>query len=449
MEIKKEFEFDLYMFLSRILVGLTFGCGVYFLISPWLEFIEFQLGIFKFIWFIGVIALSFTLAHLVEKEKLERGILIVLSFIAVNYLLLYMIGWDFIYYSILFLILLLLGLRAWMYENKVDFNTDLGISIIFLIFTIFQSTNYDVIEISFFNIFFVFICGVSLSLYFNNNLVIQKNRNRLIIRVLAPFIVLMSTFHFLMKYSEPFFTKAMSVISFVYLKLVDLLVFIITPIVRLIFPLLNLLWNIILKILLFINRFGKKTEMEEAQREAPNYQEMIEQMDATAKEFNYPYWIFYIVLGLILLIVIYKLYQEYGESDEEGYTEERESIFTFKDLINDLNILWNKVKSPLEGRGNKSIYDGSSNILRIREIYYNFLNYYSNIGQKHRSDTPNQYLRFLIASRRSEGKKSYFRELTKLYNKARYKEEVDEEEVERAQGAWNKIRDKDKEKGEG
>jgi hypothetical protein len=194
--------------------------------------------------------------------------------------------------------------------------------------------------------------------------------------------------------------------------------------------------------------FGGGRKIEEDSGPMKGSREMIQEMKGTAKEFNYPHWLFYVVLGLVLLYLVYRLYRSYGDEDDEGYTEERESIFTLEDLKHDLNSLWNKVKSPFLGHRGTDIYDGSTNILIIREIYYNFLHYCSGFGVKHRSETPNKYLNFLLVKHSFEEKEGYLKGLTDLYNKARYKKKVDEQDVDKAREAWDKLKSKEKEEEE-
>ena len=220
-----------------------------------------------------------------------------------------------------------------------------------------------------------------------------------------------------------------------YYKFVDIIIFVIYPIIWLITPIYNFL-------IFLINKLGVSGEdplsnMQGSEMEM-NF-EHIQESSGSNPEIGV--WLFYIFLAMILLYLASKLLKSNKTENEEGVIEERESIFSYDKLKNDFNSFVNSIKNNF--RKKKKNYDQNSTEELIRKIYYEFLIFYNNYKSYHYSNTPSDYLHLLLRTSYLAENKKEAKKLTTIYNKVRYKEKADEDDLKKAEIMWKKLKKED------
>lgn len=423
---------------NYIFAGSIFGSGLLFLLKPWFNFFyrlrPDTLAISQQFWLVLVVVVTAILAKKIGKlEKNIMRLVVVGFFIIINIFLIYYQGWLLRYFLISLFFMVVAGLRFEMYFGGASFNRDFGLVIVFLIATLFLNNRYN-LELDFLQISLIFISGITLSLFFNFDLPDDRDKFKIIttIALLSGFIAFIIAL--LVPGTASFITDITGYIMIFYFKLVDLFMIIIYPIIWLINPIYKFL-------IYLINKFsGNPVEAPKSPGMDSGLEDMIKQAEKT-KDISggIGLWWLYILLGLLIVYLSFKVWNLSQNNNEEGFSETRESLLTSQALKDDFKQFMNKIKRPFGRENTVNIYDKSSSVMIIREIYYKFISRSIRYKPYHRSYTPNNYLALLLRIDQLNFKKDYLRVLTVLYNRARYGGRADREDVERAEEIWQEL----------
>lgn len=132
----------------------------------------------------------------------------------------------------------------------------------------------------------------------------------------------------------------------------------------------------------------------------------------------------------------FKLWELKQSSKKEGFIEKRESIFDKKTFKKDFNQFIINVKDKFLKKEKDIIYDKSTVEIKIREIYYHYLQHFNNYKGYHFSETPNKYLNLLLNSGYLNNKEKNGKKITKIYNKVRYRKTSTEKDLKEAKKSW-------------
>ena len=433
MKLKK-WDWYNYIFATSI-----FSLGIFLLYKPWFNYFykmrSDYLNLSQQIYFFIIVIFSAILGKLLSRiESKFNRLFSVIIFISINFFIIYYLGWPFRYFTLYFLIAIISAFRFEMYFGGSNFNRDFGLGVVFLLITLIFSSKIQ-LGLDFINIIIIFVSGIGLSVFFN-----YDNKNyRGKFKVIFASIFLAGGLSFLIALIVPESSDALSSLSsyFVatYFKLVDIFIIIIYPLIWLMGPIHRFL-------MFLLNKFSvgelEQPEKTMADPEMEKFFKQVREHEAANTEFGI--WLFYIILGLVVIYLSFRLWKISKNDSEEGFSEERESLLTKEALKNDLNQFINKIKKPFKRNRKKSIYDESTPLLIIREVYYNFLYKYNKYKYYHNSNTPNDYLYLLLRSGYLKNKKDVSKKLTEIYNRARYKEIVKREEAEKAKKIWEEIK---------
>ncbi|MFW5992395.1 MAG: hypothetical protein ACOCQN_04310 [Halanaerobiaceae bacterium] len=455
----------LWTLINEILLALLFSLGASFLLQPWLNSLNRVFGFgfssdFLQLWMVAVIFITIHWSKYLARinRELYRK-LVIGAYLILNILLLRIIEWPLIFFTPLLLILILTGLRFRFYSKSANFNTDFFAGVLFLLFNIILRNRLG-FNINYANVILFFAIGICLSVLFNlkgmqhRGYATQFKPTLIMILVFAVMVVIVA-FILGLPLQPTFFQGILNIIGWIYDIFAQLLLAIIYPIVWLLAPLMQLIMS-----------FEPEQQPEDESQSMRDPEEMRPDLPEKAGEkeplFNtqiIAYIIYAVLIVLMALLVAYvvkKLWERWKNrsKEEEGYTEERKSLFTMEEFKNDLNNLWSGIKSRFtRQRQGKKSYDGSDPALIIREIYYRFLLRYQVLAAFYRYNTPIEYLKKItgkIGKKDEENKQDKekqvqtqdkrLKQLTELYNKARYSESVTEEDIENARELWEKIR---------
>ncbi|MCK4259461.1 MAG: hypothetical protein KAX49_10810 [Halanaerobiales bacterium] len=154
-------------------------------------------------------------------------------------------------------------------------------------------------------------------------------------------------------------------------------------------------------------------------------------------------WLFRIIIFAIVFLILIYVIKKFNSSrnQETGYEEIRESIYDPTDLKNDfLNFIQSITNKFRKDKSIEvSIYDGSSYVLKIREIYYLFLKEFHQKIPFRKNYSPEEYRKEVVEN--SNDYQEELRTLTKVYEIARYSTKGDEESFIKIEEAYKQISD--------
>ena len=431
-------KLKIWNWLNYLTGALIFSVGVFFLYKPWFNYFYLRqenfLNLTQQAYFFMIIMLAVILAK--KLSKIKKGsirILLTSLFFLSNLFFIYYSNWNLGYFSLYLLIALISAYRFEMYFGGSNFNRDFSLGILFLIFTLISNNRFQ-LGVNFFSIIIIFLSGIALSIFFNFENTTHKNKFKIIFAsiFLAGGILLLTAI--LVPGTTEIISNFSSYFLAVYYKLVDILLIIIYPIIWFIGPIIK-----------FINFIMSKVPTNEVEPQSqdtmadPELEKILEQASQREISTGTNFWWLYIILGILLIYLSFRLWKLKQTTNEEGFREERESIFNKETFKNDFKQFVNKAKNKFFKKQKENLYDKSTIEIKIREIYYNYLKYFNKYKTYHLSETPNKYLKLLLGSGYLDNNRNNGKKLTKIYNKVRYKETANKKDLKAAKKSWEEI----------
>lgn len=418
--------------------SFVFSAGVFFLFKPWFNYFykmqENNLNFLQQSYFLVVVIMSVFLAEKIAKiSKESKRILLTALFFAANFIFIYYLNWNLGYFSLYALIALISGYRFEMYFGGTNFNRDFSLVIVFLLLTLILNNRFN-LGADFLNIIIIFVSGIALSVFFNFESSTHKNKFKVIFASISLAGGILFLAAILVPGTTEFAANILPYFLEIYDKLIDIFLIIIYPIIWLLGPLIK-----------FINYLASKTATNQAEIEPQgsmsnsDLDKIIEQTSGKEISAGTNFWWLYVILGILLIYLSFKLWKLSKDVNEKGFSENRESIFDKEILKNNFKDFVSTAKDKLKRKKENNIYDKSSLIIKTREIYYHYLNYYSQFKNYHPSETPNDYLYLLLHNDYLINNKKDGKKITEIYNKARYKEQVSETDFQQIKKSWEEI----------
>lgn len=429
---------------------LTFCILIVILFNPWLQLISSLIkdeGIkdvqlyWQFIILILTI-LVFRLSVFIEKESYSFSI--ILSFIMLNIYFVYLVGWQpYLFYPLLTL-LILAGYRFTFYQNIDLLHFDMAIIIIFFIINLALQNRLG-FNIGLFDIFLFIFSAIGLVTLSHTRQLGKygyKTSYRLIYFMIGFFFLAIILFSFVFGVSiqSNILSIFIKIVAWIYEILSQLLLLILYPVVRLIGPLMDRLINMIQD--LSADQEREPTELNLG--EENNF----EGIEINEQNFEIPSYVYWGLLFAIIIVIVYymlKRLKRRKEKQSANFSEERESIFTIKDLKEDLSSLMDSILKPLKfWNRKKKIYDTDDPVMLIRKIYYQFLLKTNGLFSYRKYQTPLEY--YKVLTKRKSGiiiKEKEVKDLTQIYNQARYYQKVTDTDVKNAEEIWQELNKND------
>lgn len=428
-------------YFNKVLILLFYTTLLTVLIQPWLKM---SLGkdstVFQYLWiYFYFICLIILFNYFIKfKNNLTRFLLIA-SYFLINVLLINYIDWPVdVFYPLVFC-LFLVAFHYWSYLKEEKLFFDIGAGLIILIINLAVQNSFAN-NIGIATVVFYLIINILLIMFYNIQVRNNLNSNlpyRILITIALVLVITAVIISFL--FSFGFIDGLMSYI----LKLIGMVYNTITTIfLYLIYPLIWLL----AKLFAFIKISLTDTLPEDQPQQRGLPMENQEPLGSIVIPDYISKIIGFLILAFIIYYIIKRINDKPSESDND-YTEERESIFTKTDLKNDLHRLWLSLVNTFTRKRKKNIYNQEDPILIIREAYYKFLILYSHKLKYYNYLTPINYQEKIKRYGKQIGSLSEYdniKQLTSLYNQARYGLKGQSKEAEAATRLWHQIKDNNK-----
>ena len=445
----------LYNLVIELIPALFFSIAVFVLFKPWLSFLLESMGFVEAydllpVWSISVLTFFIFLAKWLSKLQNSKRYIFLASYVGLNSLVLLLIKWPLSVFLPFSLFLILFGLRFRLYYTIADVRRDIGWGILVFFFTLAISTKIP-LSIGFLDIIVFFIAIASVGVFFNLKSLKEEGfspqyRLSFLIIISSSAVIFFSAFLLGMPLESGMIQAFLNVLRQIYLFFVNNIVMsIIYALIWILRPLFNLIENI---------NISPPERVREEQNPIGSMEDLTEGISGSEAGggpiVQYILWgLLFLILASVLVLLIRRLSGDReGGSSEEGVTEESESIFSISELANRAKrgfSSFNKVFSKyLNNPRNR--YKGEDPITRIRWIYFCCAQKLSKFVSFKVSNTPKGYLKRIYQRFEKKEAGPELAELTEIYNKARYGERVLEEDAERAQKLWQKIKKRLKEK---
>lgn len=320
-------------------------------------------------------------------------------------------------------------------HNNAHFMHDLSIGSGIMLVNIFlKDTLYPVSNTQ---ILLFFIIGVSFAIY-QKYLNVQGDKRDssswiTIVLAVIGFITLISVL----------FTYGLSLktLTIILLPLTLFIKLITTIISKVMYGVLFILSPLIHWFYEFLQKIRRVEEQEPQETEMGEVKEMIKEVDDWGLVGDLLGFFFRAVIVIAVIWFLYYLIKRFKPDEEkefQSYQEIRESIFDPDDLKNDLKNFFNSIKDRFSGKnGKKSIYDGSTNLLKVREVYYNLVKEINHLVPFKTNYTPREFLAKLTNNYPEQ--KESLDNITGIYEKARYKLKATNQEVEEIKEEYQSV----------
>lgn len=334
---------------------------------------------------------------------------------------------------------LFLGLRFIRMESRrSDFFSDFTFGVI-LLFILLSFNQWSSFPITITQILLFFISGIALLIHrkvLNSEAKTAKKQNSWIG---SSIMVLLFIILFPLVITFGFSKKAGEIILIPILFLLDLiekvLSYVLLIILRILEPLINFIYQLF-------------SGVERIQEESPATVERIitqnEQLGELLQRSPHGYsWITRGIIFLLVVLIAYYILKkiQWSKDSQQEYDESRESIFDPLELKNDFLNMLNSIRNKFRRRPRtSSIYDQSSIVIKIREVYYNFLNRFSEIVPYYKHKTPLEYKHQFLRYKKDAN--HALEEITNVYQKARYNQGVVDKDLVRIKKAYNELLEK-------
>ncbi|MFW5992194.1 MAG: hypothetical protein ACOCQN_03290 [Halanaerobiaceae bacterium] len=438
------------------LTALIFSLLITILLKPWIQLLTYLINIdslnnIQFLWQAIIIVLSVFIFRISGYiKKVYYSYLLVMSFVLLNIFFVYISGWEpYLFYSLL-AVLIPAGYRLASCHSIDRFHFDLAVIIILFIISL-ALENTLVFSISPGDITLFIFCIIVIATLSHTRQLGKygyQSSYKLVYIVIGLFFlsIIVISFLFAMIIDNNFLELVVRGISWAYNIFTRLLLLILYPVIRLIAPLMTWLVGIF-----------ENMEVDEEQlspNEGMGEQNSFEIQPENTGKYELPVYVYWGLLIVVISIIIYYMIKKIRRrkmNKTDGLIEERESIFTFRDLKHDLgNLLGSLFRkfdfSKRQGRD----YNTDDPVMLIRKVYYSFLLKANQVLLYRKYQTPVEYYRALTGGKNEDivemnerEKKNEVKKLTRLYNKARYYQQVSEEDVEYARKIWQDFIEED------
>jgi hypothetical protein len=418
-------------FIIELISISFFTTAIILLLQPWMNYLQ-RAGVrgFQYPWIYEfMLGSTLLFSRLSADRSRVKHILITTVFLILNIIIIYLFKWPFTLFYPLFLILLVLVYRYGSYqEKKLKLYIDIVIGFVLLSVNLFLRDTLG-LEIGIYSVILFFLLSFSLVLIYNihyNNNLDYGSFYRLLFPVAVSFLLVVTIISLLISFG---LTGGLSGIikeglSGLYHLLTKAIFYITFPLIWLVTFIMQLIIN-------FLSRQQPRPPAQGNGGQPPDLSRIFEGN-------HLPRSVEIILQILVAFFIIYYLSRHLlkRKSEEEQIdTDERESIFSKAELLDDFKRLLQSFRKPFAGRKQKRGYDHSSPLGIIREAYYKFLVYFNKEVEYQLSDTPDDYLEKIREKRRekiSEKEMEDIGKLTSIYKRARYGELYSSVEAEEA-----------------
>ena len=436
----KNLNLNRYKLLNRL-----FNAGIWYLIlrvpaevyaSDILNFsFNFQVDI----WLIAFLFLAGLWAIISRENYFDRSLMIgggYLFLIAAGSATVYLLNWPLELFIPMAILLSVVSLRQAFYGNRVEYSDDIPRLTLIYLFSILISYNFQG-EVLIWQVFIFFILILAQAVTIK---VEKKELGKGLTASYGPMfiffiIMIFAAIVFAIPFQLPILEVVRTIAGQVYQIIRPVIYYVTLGIFYLLYP-------VMLFIRWIFSNFTPEGQEEEAQfgprtpeDQAEQFQEIIETPDLPIAE------IITVIILIGIGIYLIKRLTKSGETADNYLSEERESLSAPKMLMNDLEELWNKVKAGFS-RDKKTQYDMNQPCQAVRFYYYKFSQLAANDLIKEKNLSARDYKDELIYNAGWQEEKLELDNLISIYEKARYKEEVESEEVERAASLWRELKEK-------
>ena len=375
---------------------------------------------------------NFIINEAITEQRKQQLISIMLVILAA--LIPILLAWPAAFFLTFSLILYMLSLRGNMYESRVDFSTDLPWMLLIYLLSIVLAGRMGVVtalgEVVLFMLL-VILLGIMLQLRkdkFESSLSAFK--------ILLPFFTFLLIIALLLSvpFNIPIFSGIVALVNLMIdgvFVLIDLALVPISYLVIVFYYIIRWLQSI----------FGGEPEIIEELggfEEAPEDQFELAETASESAAGNIAGIIIIVLLGFLAFWML-KKYLNYREGTEEDVREVRENLDAAELFKRDVKNLFNNLRSRFGSKSQKPEYNMEDPCEQVRYFYYSFLQKAARTTSRSPGVSPRQYCENLAQNKVWQQNYTSLGRLTKLYEKARYGQEITREEAEEAEMLWNKL----------
>ncbi|MFN2364607.1 MAG: hypothetical protein ABR596_09925, partial [Halarsenatibacteraceae bacterium] len=401
------------------------------------DILDFSFNLQVEIWIIAFLFAAGLWAVISREIYFDQSLIVGLGYlflIAVGSAVAYYFNWHLELFIPLAILLTVVSLRQAFYGNKVDYSSDIPRLTLIYLFSILLSYNFQG-EVLIWQVFSFFI------LILAQAVTIKIDKKKLSSGITGSYgpmfiffiIMIFAAIIFAIPFQLPLLEVVKTIAGQIYQFIRPVLYYLTLGVFYLMYP-------VMLFIRWIFSNFSSEVQEGEAQYgprtpedNADYFIEVIETPEIPLAE---------IVTVIILIIIGIYLIKRLTRSktDDDNYlSEERESLSAPKMFVNDLGQLWNKVKAGLSSK-KKAQYDLNQPCQAVRYYYYKFSQLAAKDLIKEKNLSARDYKDELIYKAGWQEEKPELDNLIKLYEKARYKEEADNQEVEAAASLWQQLK---------
>ncbi|MFW6301502.1 MAG: hypothetical protein ACOC1W_03110 [Bacillota bacterium] len=425
------------------LLNILFNAGIWYLIlrEPAAiyarDILDFSFNLQVESWLVAFLFIAGLWAVISREIYFDQGSIVGLGYlflITAGSAVAYFLNWHLELFIPLAILLTVVSLRQAFYGNRVDYSSDIPRLTLIYLFSILVSYNFQgQVLIWQILLFFILILAQAVTIKIDKQQLgkgFTASYGPIIIFFL---IMLFAAIIFAIPFQLPLLAVAGSIAGQIYQLIRPVLYYFIMAIFYLIYPVMLFIRWIFSN---FISE-GQETEAQSDPRtpedNAKYLQKAIESPDLPLAE------IVTVIILIIIGIYLIKRLTKSGTDDDNYLSEERESLSAPKMFINDLGNLWNKVTAGL-GRNKKAQYDLNQPCQAVRYYYYKFSQLAAQDLIKEKNLSARDYKDELIYNAGWQEEQPELDNLISIYEKARYKEEVDDQEVEIAARLWQQLK---------
>lgn len=391
------------------------------------------------IWLIAFLVSTGLWAVISQKLYFDQSLTVGLGYlflIAAGSTAAYYLNWNLELFIPLSILLTVVSLRQAFYGNRVEYSDDIPRLIFIYLFSILIAYNFQG-EVLIWQVFSFFILILAQAVNFK---VDKKKLGKGLTASYGPMLIFFMIMVFAaIVFAIPFQLPLLEVVRVIAGQVYQ----IIRPVLYyLTLGIFYLLYPVILFIRWLFSNFSSENQNGEAQfgprtpqDNADYLQEAIETPAIPLAE------IVTVIVLLIIGVYLIKKLTKSGTAEENYLSEERENLSAPKMFVHDLGQLFNKLKANLS-RNNKIHYDLDQPCQAVRFYYYKFSQLAAKDLIKEKNLSARDYKDELIYNAGWQFEKPELDNLISIYEKARYKEEVETEEVKKAASLWKQLKEK-------
>lgn len=431
--------------LGKLVPGLFFSIGVYILVRPWFESIMDASGYpgvpdILPLWLLGVLGFSIFLGFRLSGLESKRRFAFLFTFIAINLLIIFLLGWPLVIYLPFTLVLMYLGVRFRLYHTILNVRKDIPIGVLVLFLNLGLSTQLT-FQVGIAEVVLFFISVIGVGAFFNLESLKEEGfspqyRLSFLILLASAGAIFLVAFLIGIPLEGGLFKALVDLAGRAYGYFADFLSLLLYPLVWILRPLFGLIEGLQFK------RPERPRQKKGFTKSPGEVAKGLQGTEGSGGTFG-PY----ILLGLACLVLVvlliwltYRLSESSEEKEEEGVVEESESLLSISELASGARDRWLSFRGVFSrgASSQKERYRGDDPLTRIRRTYFRFAKRLEELTSFETTNTPRDYL---LKLRSEFGRKiePQFRELTEIYNRARYGGKAADEDANRVEKLWNQI----------